>query len=368
VKRFLGFVKKEFYHIFRDYRTMIILFGMPVAQILIFGFVITNEINDARIGILDKSKDNVTRKLTEKLLSSGYYILEKRLQHEDEIEESFQSGEVKQVFVFEPDFSAKLQREGEAHLQIIADASDPNIANILTNYAQAIVTDFNREHNQVQQLPLNIVPEIRMLFNPNLDGVYMFVPGTIALILMLVSAMMTSISITREKEHGTMETLLVSPLRPIQIILGKVTPYIALSFINAVTIIVLGFFVFNVPVQGSLILLLAESLLFIILALSLGILISTLSNSQQMAMFISMFALMLPTMLLSGFIFPIENMPWPLQWLSVLMPPRWFIVIIKNIMIKGTGLLFVWKETLVLIAMTAVFIGLSVQKFKTRLE
>lgn len=368
MKRFFGFVKKEFYHIFRDYRTMIILFGMPVAQILIFGFVITNEINDARIGILDKSKDNVTRKLTEKLLSSGYYILEKQLQHEDEIEESFKSGDIKQVFVFEPGFAAKLKREGEAQLQIISDASDPNIANILTNYAQAIVSDFNREQMKTYHLPLTIVPETRMLFNPNLDGVYMFVPGTIALILMLVSAMMTSISITREKEHGTMETLLVSPLRPVQIILGKVTPYVAVSFANAVTIILLGFFVFNVPVQGSAVLLLLESLLFIILALSLGILISTLSNSQQVAMFISMFALMLPTMLLSGFIFPIENMPRPLQWLSVFMPPRWFIVIIKNIMIKGTGLLYVWKETLILIAMTAVFIGLSVKKFKIRLE
>lgn len=368
MKRFIGFVRKEFYHIFRDYRTMVILFGMPVAQILIFGFVITNEINDAKIGILDKAKDNQSRKLTEKILSSGYYILEKELRHEDEIEESFKAGEIKQVFVFEPDFGRKLTREGSAQLQIIADASDPNIANILTNYAQAIVRDFVREENQLQVLPLNIVPEVRMLFNPNLDGVYMFVPGTIALILMLVSAMMTSISITREKEHGTMETLLVSPLRPAQIILGKVTPYIVLSFINAVTIIVLGFFVFNVPVQGSLVLLLAESLLFIVLALSLGILISTLSNSQQVAMFISMFALMLPTMLLSGFIFPIENMPWPLQYLSALMPPRWFIIIIKNIMIKGTGLLYVWKETLILIAMTAVFIGLSIKKFKVRLE
>ena len=243
MKRFLGFVKKEFYHIFRDYRTMIILFGMPIAQILIFGFVITNEIKDARIGILDKSNDNITRKLTEKLLSSGYYILEKKLEHENEIEESFKSGEIKQVFVFEPDFASKLKREGEAHLQIISDASDPNIANILTNYAQAIVTDFNHEQYLVHHLPLTIVPEVRMLFNPNLDGVYMFVPGTIALILMLVSAMMTSISITREKEHGTMETLLVSPLKPVQIILGKVTPYIVLSFINAVTIILLGFFV-----------------------------------------------------------------------------------------------------------------------------
>jgi ABC-2 type transport system permease protein len=368
MKRFIGFVKKEFYHIFRDYRTMIILFGMPVAQILIFGFVITNEINDAKIGILDKAKDNMSRQLIEKMLSSGYFLLEKELQHEGQIEESFKAGDIKQVFVFESEFGKNLTRYGRADLQIISDASDPNIANILNNYAQAIVQDFIREQNALHALPMSMLPEVRMLFNPNLDGVYMFVPGTIALILMLVSAMMTSISIAREKEFGTMETLLVSPLRPVQIILGKVTPYVVLSFINAVTIIILGFFVFGVPVQGSVVLLLAESLLFIVLALSLGILISTLSNSQQVAMFISMFAILLPTILLSGFIFPIENMPWPLQYLSTIMPPRWFIVIIKNIMIKGTGLLYVWKETLILIAMTAAFIGLSIRKFKIRLE
>lgn len=196
----------------------------------------------------------------------------------------------------------------------------------------------------------------------------MFVPGTMALILMLISAMMTSISIAREKEMGTMEVLLVSPLKPLQIILGKVTPYVALSFINAVTIIILGNTVFDVPVKGSLLLLMGESLLFILLALSLGILISTVSKTQQVAMFISLFALMLPTILLSGFIFPIESMPEVLQWISAIMPPRWFIVIIKNIMLKGAGLAFVWKETLILIAMITFFIIMSVKKFKIRLE
>lgn len=177
-----------------------------------------------------------------------------------------------------------------------------------------------------------------MLFNPRLEGTYMYVPGTMTMILMLISAMMTSITIAREKEMGTMEVLLVSPLRPLQIILGKVAPYVMLSFVNAISIIVLGYFVFGVPVQGSLILLLTESILFISLALSLGILISTVSKTQQEAMFISMFVLMLPTILLSGFIFPIENMPEILQWLTLIMPPRWFITIVKNIMVKGTGL------------------------------
>jgi ABC-2 type transport system permease protein len=195
----------------------------------------------------------------------------------------------------------------------------------------------------------------------------MFVPGIITILLMLVSAMMTSISIAREKETGTMEVLLVSPLKPHQIIIGKVMPYVLLSFINAVIILIMSYFVFNVPMQGNLILLLVETILFIILALSLGIFISTVSNNQQTAMMLSMFALMLPTILLSGFIFPIENMPEVLQWLSVLMPPRWFIVIIKSIMLKGSGLFYFWKETLILMGMTAVFIMGSILKFKVRL-
>jgi ABC-2 type transport system permease protein len=185
---------------------------------------------------------------------------------------------------------------------------------------------------------------------------------------MIVSAMMTSISITREKEMGSMEILLVSPLRSFQIIIGKVIPYVLLAFLNAVVIIALGYYVFEMPVHGSIILLLAVTLLYIIMSLSLGIFISTLSNNQQVAMFISMFALLLPTMLLSGFIFPIENMPWPLQWLSTIIPAKYYIILIKNIMIKGTGVLFVWKETLILIAMTILFIALSVRKFKIRLE
>ena len=196
----------------------------------------------------------------------------------------------------------------------------------------------------------------------------MFVPGIMAMILMLISAMMTSISIAREKEMGTMEVLLVSPLQPFQIILGKVTPYVFLSFVNALTIIILGNMVFGVPLKGSLILLLGESFLFILLALSLGIFISIISKTQQVAMSISLFALMLPTVLLSGFIFPIENMPKILQVISLFMPPRWFIIIVKNIMIKGTGLLYVWKETLIIIAMIIFFIIMSVKKFKMRLE
>ncbi|MFH1319233.1 MAG: ABC transporter permease [Bacteroidota bacterium] len=368
MKRFLGFVKKEFYHIFRDYRTMIILFGMPVAQLLIFGYVITNEIRDAEIAIFDRSKDQVTKEITGKILSSGYFLLNKNISNINDIEKSFKEGHIKEVIIFEPGFAARLERDRTANIQILADASDANTANLLVNFTSAIINDYLKKKNRQVTLPMQIIPEVRMMYNESLKGVYMFVPGTMALILMLVSAMMTSISIAREKELGTMEVLLVSPLKPLQIIIGKVIPYVALSFINAVTIILLGFFVFGLPVHGSVVLLLGESILFIMLALSLGILISTVAKSQQVAMFISMFALMMPTILLSGFIFPVENMPLPLQWLSYIVPPRWFIIIIKNIMLKGAGFQYVWKETLILLSMTLFFIVVSVRKFKIRLE
>jgi ABC-2 type transport system permease protein len=213
-----------------------------------------------------------------------------------------------------------------------------------------------------------ITPEPVLLFNPELKSVFMFVPGIITILLMLVCAMMTSISIAREKELGTMEVLLVSPLKPFQIILGKVTPYVVLSLVNALTILTLGYFVFGMPMRGNLALLLTEAMLFIMMALSMGILISTIAKNQQIALMISLAGLMLPTILLSGFIFPIENMPVVLQIISNIMPSKWFIIIIKAIMLKGLGLQYIWKETLIIILMTAAFIGLSVRNFKIRLE
>jgi ABC-2 type transport system permease protein len=217
-------------------------------------------------------------------------------------------------------------------------------------------------------LPWNVEVKPRMFYNEEMKGVYMFVPGLMALILMLISALMTSVTITREKELGTMELLLASPLKPREIILGKVTPYIFLSFINAMTIILLGFLVFGVPVVGSLWILMLECMLYITLALSLGVLISTAARTQQMAMVFSMLGLMLPTILLSGFIFPIDNMPRILQWFSAIMPARWFVVIVKNIMLKGTGFAFIWKETLILMGMTSLFLLAAVRRFNIRLE
>lgn len=369
MKQFIGFLRKEFLHIFRDPRTMIIIFGLPIVQLLLFGEVINTDIKDSKIAILDQSHDNTTRLITSKLLSSGYFLMGEEIKPGDDVEDLFRKGKVKMLVTFGPNFEQNLERDGKENVQLIADASDPNNARILTSYASGIINDFVRKEKlQNLQLPNQINTEVRMLYNEGLKSVYMFVPGLMAMILMLISAMMTSVSIAREKEFGTMEVLLASPLKPIVIVLGKVTPYLLLSFINALTIMLIGHFIFGVPIQGSFVFLMAESLLFILVALSLGILISTVAANQMVAMFISMLALMLPTILLSGFMFPIENMPLPLRILSHAMPPRWYIVILKNIMLKGTGIMFVWKETLILMFMTFVFISLSIRNFKIRLE
>jgi len=363
-----GFIIKEFYHIFRDIRSMVILFGMPVVQVLLFGFALSTEVKNAPVAIIDHSNDQVTRAITSKLLSSGFFILAGKVQGEGHIEEVFRHGKVKEVIIFESGFASKLQTDRQADIQVIADASDPNTANLLVNYTSAIIYDYQQEYLKGMSLPVTVTTQTQMMYNPALKSVFMFVPGVITILLMLITAMMTSISIAREKEMGTMEVLLVSPMRPVQIIAGKVLPYVLLAFVNAVSILLISYFVLDMPVKGSLVLLLAESLLFIVMALSLGIFISTVSKSQQMAMMLSMFALMLPTILLSGFIFPIENMPLPLQIISYIMPPRWFIIIVKSIMIKGLGFQYIWKETLIIAGMALFFIALSVKKFKVRLD
>lgn len=368
MKRFIGFVTKEFYHIFRDKRTLFILFGMPIAQIILFGFAITNEINNVNIAILDQSKDVATQKIIAKINASKYFVVKQNISHENEIENVFKKGKVKAVLVFENHFIKNLETKKQAKVQVITDATDPNIANTVTNYVNAILQNYTQQLNRNNPTAYSIQTQTQLYYNPELKSVFNFVPGVMTIILMLVSAMMTSISITREKEMGTMEVLLVSPLKPFQVIIGKVFPYIFLSIINATIIVLLGYFVFKMPIVGSLFLLAFESVLFIITALSLGILISTVTDSQQTAMMISLFGLMLPVIILSGFIFPISSMPLPMQIISNIIPAKWFIIIVKAVMLKGASVSVIWKETLILIGMTAAYILLSIKKYKIRLE
>lgn len=366
MKAFLGFVRKEFLHIFRDRRTLLILFGMPLIQLVLFGYAVRNELNKADIAILDHSRDEVTRQITDKLLSSGYFQLAAVLQSEAEIEEMFQTGMARSVVVFESGFGRRLMQEGMADVSIVTDASDPNMAQILEGYIANIIRESQGPPDRMERT--GFVPEMRMLFNPELRSANLFVPGLVAFIFMLVSAFLTSITIAREKELGTMEVLLVSPLNPLQIILGKVLPYLVLSVINVFSVLAVALVLFQVPFRGSLVLFSLISLLFIMTALALGVRISSAVKDQQTAMMMSLAGLLLPTILLSGFIFPISNMPAILQYLSHVVPAKWYLIIIRGIMLKGAGLEVLWMESLILFGMMAVLLGASIKSFKIRLE
>lgn len=351
----------------RDRKTLLILFGLPVIQILLFGFALTNEIKNSKIVICDYSKDDYSRKIIDKFSANGNFVIKESLLNHLQIESSFKKGDIKLAVVFPANFGNDLLHLNQAHVQIIADASDPNTANILTAYATNIIMDYQKTLYENLNLPYHIGTESRMLYNPGLKGAINFVPGVMVLILMLISVMMTSVSIVREKEYGTMEILLVSPVNPFLLIVSKVIPYLFLSLINFTVIVLLSVTLLGVPVNGSLLLLFGVSVLFIITALSLGLLISNIVETQQEAILISLIGLMVPVTIFTGFIFPIENMPDALQYFSNILPSKWYYIFIKSIMIKGLDISSVWREILILTGMTCLFLFISFKKFKNRL-
>lgn len=368
MKQLITFIKKEFLHILRDKRSMLVLLGLPVVQLLIFGFAITTETRNCNIAILDNSKDEATQNIITRIESSTYFDIERTLSSNDQIEKVFKTGRIKLAIVFQPNFQNDLLHTNRAQMQIITDASDPNQATTLANYVSAIVMEYQQELNQNKDLPYTINAKIRMLYNPQLKGEYSSVPGVMGMILLLISAMMTSISIVKEKEIGTMEVLLVSPMKPSIVIASKVIPYFIISLINVITILLISNFVFGIPIQGSFILLSLITVIYIVCALALGILISTVTSSQQAAMIISLMGLMLPVVMLSGYAFPIANMPLILQIISNLIPAKWDIIMVKDVMIKGIGLSEIWQELLIIIGMTTFFLVLSIKRFKVRLQ
>lgn len=367
MKQFLSFVLKEFKHIFRDRWTMLILLGMPIVQILLFGFAITTEVRNSPVAVYAPAPDELTRRITDEIEASQYFSVYRTVSSLEEGEELFRQGKVQQVVSFAPDFSSKLYQTGGAEIQLIADGSDPSQAATVTSYLTGILSSVQQDLLEEHQLQPLIRPNVRMLYNPQTKGAYNFVPGVMGLILMLICAMMTSIAIVREKETGTMEILLASPLKPIYIVLAKAVPYFTLSLVNLVAILLLSVFVLGVPIAGSLPLLLGLSMLYIFLALSLGLLISSLVETQVAAMLTSGMSLMSPTMIFSGMMFPIESMPAILQGVSTLMPARWYISAVKKVMIQGSGLGDVALELTILVAMTAFFLFVSIKNFKTRL-
>lgn len=366
--QFSTFIKKEFYHVFRDPKTLLMLFGLPVVQIVLFGFALTNEIKNSKIVICDYANDAASHRIIDKIAVSKNFQTEKSLMSHNEIEDAFKSGSIKLAIVFPQNFNNDLLHLNKAQVQIIADASDPNTAATLTSYATNIIRSYQNELMNDNSPPLQINTDIRMIYNPELKGVYNFVPGVMALVLVLVCVLMTSVSIVREKELGTMEVLLVSPSDPLMVIVAKAIPYFFLSLVNLTVILILSTTLLGMPINGSIFLLYFASSILILTALSLGLLISNVTSSQQAAMLISLMGMLIPTLMLTGFMFPLENMPMPLQIVSNIFPSKWYYIIIKSVMIKGLGIEAIWKELLILSGMAIFLLIISVKKFKTRLS
>jgi ABC-2 type transport system permease protein len=354
--------------VFRDRRTLLIMFGLPIVQIVLFGFALNSEVKNIGIMVLDNAHDINSQQIIDKIATSSYFQLKEPAQSYRDIERKFKAGTVKCALVFPAGFGSDLFHTGKADVQVIADASDPNTATIVATYLRSIIADYQQQLNPNAGVPYRIIPEVRQLYNEKQNGSLNFIPGVIALIFMIVSTALTSVAVVREKELGTMEILLVSPFKPLMVLVAKAIPYLALSLINFIIILLLSVYLLDVQIKGSLLLLFAESILFIITCLSLGLLISNVTNSQQTAMLISMMGLMLPTMLLTGFMFPLENMPWIFRVISHVIPSRYYYIIVKAVMLKGLGFSYIWQETLILIGMSAVLLTLALKNFKIRLS
>ena len=352
MKQFISFVIKEAKHILRDRRTMLILFGMPVVLMLLFGFAISTDVKDVRTVVVTSQTDHRTQAAVERLAQSEYFTITQTARTPQEAERIIRSQKADMAVVFANGFASK-----KGGVQFIVDGSDPNMAQQWTNYAQQVIVN-----------PQSSLVNMRMLYNPQMKSAYNFVPAIMGMLLMLVCAMMTSISIVREKEKGTMELLLVSPVRPLMVIIAKAVPYLVLAFCILITILLMARYVLDVPLQGSVLWILFVSAIYILLALALGLLISNIAQTQLVALLMSAMVLLMPVIMLSGMIFPVESMPQVLQWIAAVVPPRYYIDAMRKLMIMGVGIGEVMKEVAVLSIMAAVLLAVSLKMFNTRLE
>ncbi len=376
MEQFISFVRKEFIHILRDTRTLLVLLVMPQAMVMILGYLIRNDVADIRFAVLDHSKDVITTQITERLAANNYFILCGEVQTEAEATELFQKGEIDLVVVYDNRFADRLLHSQDATIQLLADGSEPNQASMRVTYAQQVIMSVQKElaakasasnstHNHVSSKQINV--NSRMLFNPQQRSEMNFVPGVVGIIMLLICCMMTSVAIVREREMGTMEILLASPLSVIHIVLAKLTPYFAISLFNLGTLLCLTTWVMDVPMAGSLLLYIFMSLLYVFVVLMLGLFISCVVSTQLAALLLSLL-MIVPSLYFSDMIFPLASMPEPAQVVSNVIPARWFISASRKIMIEGLGLPYVIKEMTILVIQGMVLMLLSWKLFKTRLD
>jgi len=362
--RIIPIIRKEFIHIRRDFRTLLIIFAMPVFMLLMYGYAINMEIQNIDLAVLDHSQSPMSRELVAAFQGSKFFTPRYFTGSESGIESLFQRGEVKAALIIPLDLARTINGPVPAAVQVLIDASDSNTAQLMQNYINAVVQIYNAGRGVTAPFEVNT----SLRYNPALKSAYFFVPGLVALILMMISALLTSLTIAREKETGTMEQILVSPVRPFEIIIGKVVPYLFLAFADGILILLIAHFWFNVPITGNLALILVACFLYVGVALSYGLLISTRARTQQVAMMGALMGTLLPTVMLSGFIFPIASMPKMLQFVTYLVPARYFLPVIRGVMLKGNTIFHLWLPIGALVVMGILFLTISAKRFKMRLE
>ena len=364
MRGFLKFVKKETLHILRDSRTMLIALLMPVVQILLFGFAISTEVNNVNVAVVVPKWSEEIRNAVEKL-SANPYITYKGAIGEHDVDRYLRSGQTDAIVFFAHDYDNiiqqwKSQATGQPAMQFIMDASNTNVAQAGAGYLSNILGGALQESTSLV--------ETHMLFNPQMKSAFNFVPGIMGMIFILICAMLTSVSIVREKETGTMDVLLVSPARPLQIILAKMVPFFVLSCINLTTILLLAHYVLGITMTGNLGSIIMISLVYLALSLALGLLVSTIASSQIVALLISAAVMLMPIVMLSGMMFPIENMPAVIKPISAIVPARWYIDAMRKLMIQGAPLGMILKDFVILIIMTIGLIAIALKNFKDKLE
>ena len=377
MRRIFELTKKEFIQAFRDKKMLAIIFVAPIIQLILLGYAVTIDIKHIYVGVWDADKSQYSRELTSKILNSGYFDFRGVVENDAQLEENFKRSKYDFVLYFSPDFSRKIKKFEKAQFEIIADGSDSNLTAIGMNYLNQIIikeNNYRRNKNinkisgvmrQKINLPL-ISPQIRIRYNPELKSSDFMVPGVIGLILTLTTMLLTSMAITREKEAGTIEQLIVSPLKPLEIIVGKTLPFLIIAMADIVLVLTVSTFAFNIYVKGSLLLLFVSSLLFVLSTLGVGLFISTISKTQQQAM-LTGFMFNFPSMIISGFTFPISNMPLAIQYLSYAIPLRYFFIIIRGIILKGNGIAILWPEILSLFIFGITILFLSALRFQKKI-
>ena len=366
MNRMLAIARKEFLHIIHDPRSLMIIFAMPVIQLILFGFALNLEVKNIDLAIIDYNKTNISRELIRQFEGTDHFNPFYYKRNPSEVEELFLTREARAILIIGHDFDKNLEKQVQTPVQILYDASDPNAATLIYNYCNQVINGFNSQFGGVSPIPFQIEP--RIWYNPDMKSTYFFVPGLVAMILVMISALLTSITLTREKETGTMEQILVSPVKPLEIIIGKVLPYIVMAFLDGLMILVIGILLFDVPFIGSYALLILLATLYIIVALSLGLMISASVKTQQVAMMLAISITLLPTVMLSGFIFPVESMPKILQYITYFVPAKYFITIIRGIMLKGNTILDLATQAAFLFIMAAILLRRALQKFSLNLE